>query len=39
MGMQANVARRDYRGHGGKFFESLKICHGSHGGNEKRNGL
>ena len=34
---QANVARRDNCGHRGKFFESLKICHGSHGGNEKRN--
>ena len=34
----ANVARRDNRGHRDKFFDSLKICHGSHGGNEKRNG-
>ena len=33
----ANVARRDNRGHRDKFFDSLKICHGSHGGNEKRN--
>ena len=35
---KANVARRDNRGHRDKFFDSLKICHGSHGGNEKRNG-
>ena len=34
----ANVARQDNRGHRDKFFDSLKICHGSHGGNEKRNG-
>ena len=34
----ANVARRDNRGHRDKFFDSLKICHGSHGGNEKGNG-
>ena len=35
---KANVAGRDNRGHGGKFFDSLKICHGSHGGNKKHNG-
>ena len=34
----ANVARRDNREHGDKFFDSLEICHGSHGGSEKRNG-
>ena len=35
---KANVARWDNHGHRGKFFDSLKICHGSHGRNEKRNG-
>ena len=34
----ANVAGRDNRGHRGKFFDSLKICQGGHGENEKRNG-
>ena len=34
----ANVARRDNREHRDNFFDSLKICHGSDGGNEKRNG-
>ena len=34
----ANIACWDNRGHRDKFFDSLKICHGSHGGNEKRNG-
>ena len=30
---------RDNRGvHRDKFFDSIKICHGSHGGNEKHNG-
>ena len=35
---QENVAGRDNRGYRDKCFDSLKICHGSHGGNEKRNG-
>ena len=35
---QANIAGRDNHGYRGKFFDSLKISHGSHGGNEKRNG-
>ena len=34
----ANVPDRDNCGHRGKCFDSLKICHGTHGGNEKRNG-
>ena len=34
---RANIAVRDNRGHRGKFFDSLKICHGNHRGNEKRN--
>ena len=30
-----NIAGPDNRGHCGKFFDGLKICHSSHGRNEK----
>ena len=33
-----NEAHHEIRGHRSEFFDSLKICHGSHGRNMKRVG-